>query len=137
MNNKNKILLEKIKKFNLNKYVKLLGPKNNIPEVMNGLDVNILCSKSEGFPSVLVEAMACGTPCVVTDVGDSAAIVGKTGWIVPPNNSVKLGKAIDNALSEIGKKAWSKRCSMARKRAVNYYGLKKMINSYRAIWSNF
>ncbi len=137
MNNKNKILREKIKKFNLNKYVKLLGPKNNIPEVMNGLDVNILCSKSEGFPSVLVEAMACGTPCVVTDVGDSAAIVGKTGWIVPPNNSVKLGKAIDNALSEIGKKAWSKRCSMARKRAVNYYGLKKMINSYRAIWSNF
>ena len=81
--------------------------------------------------------MACGTPCVVTDVGDSAAIVGKTGWIVPPNNSVKLGKAIDNAISEIGKKAWNKRCSMARKRVVNHYGLKKMINSYRAIWSNF
>ena len=137
MNNKNKKLTEKIKRLNLSNCVALLGPKNNISEVMNGIDLKILCSKSEGFPSVLVEAMACGTPCVVTNVGDSASIVGKTGWIVPPNNSLKLGKAIEKAISEISKKSWRKRCTMARIRVVNSFKLQKMIKSYNEIWSSF
>ena len=110
MNKKNKILLNEIKKLKLVNYIKLLGPKNNISQIMNGIDINVLCSKSEGFPSVVVEAMACGTPCVVTNVGDSALIVDKTGWIVPPQNSTKLANAIGKALSEIGKKNWNKRC---------------------------
>ena len=64
----NKILYNDIKNYELENNIKLLGPFNNIPLVMNGLDLKILCSKSEGFSSVIVEAMACGTPCVVTDV---------------------------------------------------------------------
>ena len=135
MNRKNKILFNEIKRLQLDNYVKLLGPKNNISQVMNGLDVNILCSKSEGFSSVIVEAMACGTPCVVTDVGDSAFIVGKTGWIVPPKDSIKLANTIEKALSEIGKKNWKKRCDQARLRVKNNFGISKMIKSYNIIWS--
>lgn len=135
MNRKNKILFNEIKRLQLDNYVKLLGPKNNILQVMNGLDVNILCSKSEGFSSVIVEAMACGTPCVVTDVGDSAFIVGKTGWIVPPKDSIKLANTIEKALSEIGKKNWKKRCDQARLRVKNNFGISKMIKSYNIIWS--
>lgn len=72
---------------------KELGLKNNIlwldsrsdmPCAYNAFD--ILASSSsfgEGFPNVIGEAMACGIPCVVTDAGDSAEIVGGTGVVVP------------------------------------------------------
>ena len=133
---KNNILFKEIKKLKLEKNVKLLGQKNNIPEVMNGIDINILSSKSEGFPSVIVEAMACGTPCIATDVGDSALIIDKTGWIVPPEDSIKLAKAIERALSEIGKHNWKKRCDQARLRIKDNFGISKMIKSYNVIWSN-
>ena len=114
--NKNNIsLVNDLKKLKLFKYVKLLGKNNNIPQVMNGLDIHVLSSSyGEGFPNVIAEAMACGTPCVVTDVGDSAFIVGKTGWVVPPNNTLKLAKVIENALYEIGSDKWNKRCNKAR-----------------------
>ena len=51
--------------------------------VYSSLDVLGLCSISEGFPNVIGEAMACAVPCVVTDVGDSAIVVGDTGVVVP------------------------------------------------------
>lgn len=132
---KNKTLFNKIKKLRLESYVKLLGPKHNISEIMNALDVNILCSKSEGFPNVVAEAMACGTPCIVTNVGDSSLIVGKTGWVVPSSNSVILSKKIKIALNEINKKRWKKKCILARDRIKKKFELRKMMHSYNLIWT--
>ena len=78
--------------------------------------------------------MACGTPCIATDVGDAAFIIGKTGWIVPPNNSIKLAKAIEKGLKEIGTKNWNKRCFEARLRIKNFT-VSKMLQSYNEVWS--
>ena len=72
--------------------------------VLHGIEQNafdVLCSASafgEGFPNVVGEAMACGVPCVVTDVGDSAEVVGKTGIVVPPRNPEALARGIGQML---------------------------------------
>ena len=137
INNKNIILTSKIKKLKLSKNVKLLGQNDNILEVMNGLDILVQSSKyGEGFPNVIAESMACGTPCIATDVGDAAFIIGKTGWVVPPNNSIKLAKAIEKVLNEIGTKNWNKRCYKARLRINKNFTVSKMLHSYNEVWSS-
>ena len=68
---------KEIKRLKLSNHVKLLGQTDNISEVMNGLDLHILSSSyGEGFPNVIAESMACGTPCIATDVGDSSFVIG-------------------------------------------------------------
>lgn len=77
-----------------------LGRRDDMPRLMASLDV--LASSSsfgEAFPNVLGEAMACGVPCAVTDVGDSAAIVADTGRVVPSGDMPALAAAIDDLLS--------------------------------------
>lgn len=68
---------------------------SDVERYMNALDVLVSASTTEGFSNVIAEGMACGVPCVVTDVGDSALIVGKLGEIVPPGNPEALAAAIE------------------------------------------
>ena len=83
----------------LNERLMWLSAQENIPAVYNALDVLVSSSShGEGFANVIGEAMACGVPCVVTDVGDSAWVVGDTGEVVHPMNAVALMKAIANTL---------------------------------------
>ena len=135
INTKNNTLINQIKEFRLSNSVKLLGSKNNILQIMSIIDMHILSSKTEGFPNVVAEAMSCGTPCVVTDVGDSASIVGKTGWVVPPNNPIKLANAIAKGIAEIDKKDWQIRCNQSKLRIKNNFGIDKMIKLYNLVWS--
>ena len=69
MDENNTVLYEMIRSLQLENKVLLLGRRDDIPGIMNAIDVHILSSKSEAFPNVIAEAMACGTPCVCTDVG--------------------------------------------------------------------
>ena len=132
----NFILISEIKRLKLSNNVKLLGQNDNISHVMNGLDIFVQSSSyGEGFPNVVAESMACGAPCIVTDVGDAGFIVGNTGWVVPPNNSIKLAKAIEKALNELGTNNWNKRHRKARLRIKENFNINKMLQSYNKVWS--
>jgi glycosyltransferase involved in cell wall biosynthesis len=73
------------------KKVLWLGERNDMPAVYSALDIATSSSSfGEGFSNVIGEAMSCGVPCVVTDVGDSASIVGDTGIVTPAKNPQAL-----------------------------------------------
>ena len=67
------------------------GPRADMADVYSALDIST-CSSSfgEGLPNAIGEAMSCQTPCVVTDVGDCARIVGDTGVVVLPRSAEAL-----------------------------------------------
>jgi glycosyltransferase involved in cell wall biosynthesis len=88
-----------IESLNLKGIVRLLGNRNDIPQLMAFADIFVLSSKYEGLPTVLIEAMACEKFVVATDCGGSDEILGDTGFLVPIQNSDLLSKAINKALN--------------------------------------
>lgn len=94
---------EQIKTYNLNDMVELLGiiSQDKLVHYLNESKVFVLSSVSEGFPKVILEAMACGAPVVATDVGSCREIVGdKAGIIVPPKNPEAMAEAIHRLISD-------------------------------------
>ena len=137
MEGDNRYIKDLINKFSLHDIVLLHGQDDNISKIMNAIDLHVLSSSyGEAFPNVVAEAMLCGTPCVVTDVGDSARIVGDTGWVVEPNNAHILSHAINKAmdLKMNNKEQWSIRCGNALDRAKSKYGIERMVSEYHKVW---
>jgi glycosyltransferase involved in cell wall biosynthesis len=134
MTSKNAVLMELIHKNELDDHIILPGPRSDIPAIMNALDLHVLSSFSESMPLAIIEAMACGTPCVVTDVGDAALVVGDTGWVVPPKEPNALAAGIEmgiGTLKKNGKDELGQRC---RRVIEEKYSLEVMVDSYLKLW---
>jgi len=71
-----------------------MGARQDVQRLLPGFDVFCSSSVTEGFSNAICEGMACGVPCVVTDVGDSAVIIGDTGVVVPPQDPTSLAAGI-------------------------------------------
>jgi glycosyltransferase involved in cell wall biosynthesis len=134
---KNRALGALIDELDLRDRVRLCGRRTDIAAINNALDVAASASAwGEAFPNVVAEAMACGVPCVVTNVGDAPAIVADTGMVVPPRDAEALGAAWANlaALGEEGRRALGRR---ARRRIVEHYaidsGARRYADLYRAV----
>ncbi len=113
----------------------LLGPRSDIPRLMAALDVLALPSVGEAFPNVVGEAMACGVPCAVTDVGDTAWVVGNTGRVVPSGDMTGLAQAVSELLSlsvddraDLGERA--------RERVASLFEIGAVVKQYEAFYES-
>jgi glycosyltransferase involved in cell wall biosynthesis len=112
----------------------LLGERADIPRLTAALD--IACSASawgEGFSNVVGEAMACGVPCVVTEVGDSAYAVGQTGLVVPARNPQSLAQALSR-LIEAGPEHRRQLGEAARRRVEKEFSLPAIVRRYEDLY---
>lgn len=135
MEGSNQSLSKLIDKYKISNAIKLLGSRDDVPNLMAALDLHLLSSIGESFPNVLVEAMACGTPCVTTDVGDAALIVGETGWIVPSSNPDAFFEAILKAFDNMqNNMTWIKRKQACLTHVNSMFTLESMLMSFNNLW---
>jgi glycosyltransferase involved in cell wall biosynthesis len=112
----------------------LLGLRSDMPRVLNALDVCSLSSAfGEAFPLVIGEAMACGVPAVVTDLGDCATLVGDTGRVVPPRDPEALSAAWE-ALVGLGAVERRRMGVAARARIDAEFSLPRVTEAYAALY---
>jgi glycosyltransferase involved in cell wall biosynthesis len=117
----------------LKEVVHLLGSRKDMARFFAALDVATSASLSEAFPMAVGEAMACGTPCVVTDVGDSAAIVGETGKVVPASDP----RALADAWQQLLARNPADRQQMgqaARNRVERRFGIGSIVERYQELY---
>ncbi len=79
--------------------ISLLGERRDILELLGSCHLFVSSSKAEAFSNAIGEAMSVGVPCVVTDVGDSAILVGDPQFVVPSQNIDLLAQKIHSILS--------------------------------------
>lgn len=132
----NKNLVDLIQDIQLVKQTKLLGERGDIPRLAAALDIATLPSAyGEAFPLVVGEAMSCGVPCVVTDVGDSALIVGDTGRVVAPQNPEALAQAWQE-LIEIKTEDREALKKAARARIQKLFSLDYIVSEYEKLYAS-
>lgn len=113
----------------------VLGYRSDIECLLPGVDVLCLSSAfGEGFPNILGEAMACGIPCVSTDVGDAGRIISDTGLVVPMRDPASLAHAIIDMIDR-GPAAREHLGRAARARIEEEYSLSRIVDRYTALYS--
>ena len=128
----NQELMKWIGELHLSSVVHLLGRREDMPSIMTAMDTIVSCSVSEGFSNVIGEAMACGVPCVVTDVGDSSLIVGETGRVISSRSPDALAQAVVDLLQSPEKrKALGDR---ARNRIKEHFSLDEVVKKYETLY---
>lgn len=131
----NKALSDAVDRAGLREKMRLLGRRSDMPRLLAGLDVLASPSHSEAFPNVVGEAMACGVPCVATDVGDSRLIIGDAGAVVAERSSEALAKSLFEVLS-LTKADRARLGRRARGRIAELFRLEDCVHSYERVYDH-
>jgi glycosyltransferase involved in cell wall biosynthesis len=131
----NQCLTLRIAELGISSCVHLVGVWPDMPQLLAGLDVACCSSYSEGLPNAIGEAMACAIPCVSTDAGDCAALIGDTGAVVPVGSADAFGAALSKLLGLSS----SDRQSMgaaARSRIAKTYAISTVTRRYEDLYAD-
>jgi glycosyltransferase involved in cell wall biosynthesis len=111
-----------------------LGRREDVPRVINAFDIATSSSTSEAFPNALAEAMACGVPAVVTNVGDSRSILGETGSVVPTKDPKALAQAWAD-LIQAGPDLRQRLGEAARMRIQTHFAMTNVVRRYEELYA--
>jgi glycosyltransferase involved in cell wall biosynthesis len=127
-------LTQLIENLKIGDRVYLLGERQDMPRLTAALNLATSASAyGEAFPLIIGEAMSCGVPCIVTDIGDSAWIVGETGRIVLPQNESALAEAWKE-LIVLNEEQKSILATAARNRIMASFSLEAVVNQYEQLY---
>ena len=119
-----------IRELGLDNVCTLLEEQAELEFVYPGLDILCLTSAwGEGFPNVIGEAMSCGIPCIATDIGDTASVIGDAGWIVQPRRPRDVAAAIVQ-VARMSTEARRQAGVSARERVINEYSMRVIAARY-------
>lgn len=119
----------------------LLGNRDDPQRIMAASDLIVSASSTdEAFPNVVAEALACGVPCVVTDIGESRTIIGgdevdNCGKVVPPRQPQLLANSIIE-LAHLEPSERQKLGLAGRKRIERLFSLDSMVNAYANVYES-
>lgn len=125
---------ELFEKNNIGQNVQLLGSVRQMEDFYHGIDVLLMTSITEGFPNVLIEAMATGAVCISTDVGDAFNIIGLKENITEISDTKGLVTILENYFNEdvFNKKSLS---VSFRSKVVENYSLQYVAKKYSQMWN--
>jgi glycosyltransferase involved in cell wall biosynthesis len=123
-----------LSQFDLGDRVRLLDAVPNAQRFFAAMDIVVSSSRTEAFPLAVGESMACGVPCVVTDVGDSALLVGATGLTVSSGDSAALAAGINQLLAG-GETLRNQLGAAARRRIQEQFSLDSVVARYQDLYT--
>lgn len=110
------------------------GERNDIPELLQSMDIFVMTSLYEGMSNAVMEAMAAGLPVVATDVGGNGELVidGETGFLCPSNDAEALAERVASLIHN--ERERSRMGENGKKRIKNEFGIRKMIKKTESIY---
>jgi len=133
----NEYLRTEINRRGMQDHFRLLGSRQDMPRLYSSMDIVTLSSAfGEALPMTLCEAMACGTPCVATNIGDTASLIEQTGRVVAPKNPGALASAWKDVL-DLSAMDYNQLCFQAKQKVFASYNLPDMLSSYKRIYRKF
>ncbi|MBT9173924.1 MAG: N-acetyl-alpha-D-glucosaminyl L-malate synthase [Syntrophomonadaceae bacterium] len=115
--------------------VRFLGVRRDVPEIMNTADGYVMSSAWEGLPMVLLEAAACSSPIVATDVGGNSEVVlnEESGYIVPSRDTGALAGAMLR-LTELPETERKRMGEAGRAHIEAHYSLERVVDRWEELY---